>query len=100
MALRKRGVTFYICFRKWGWGTQKGGGGGFQPWRKLCLNDSYHTVKNRNEKIVNNVNNALIKLRNSVNQKEIPKNKNREELIDIVEEILYFNKQKNDSLRT
>ena len=36
-----------------------------------------------NEKIVNdvNVNDALIKLRNSVNQKEIPKNKNRKKLI-------------------
>ena len=48
-----------------------------------------------NEKIVNdvNVNDALIKLRNSVNQKEIPKNKNRKELILLKKSSTLINKK-------
>ena len=57
------------------------------------MNDLYYTDKTRNEKIVNNINDALIELRNAVNRKEIPKNKNPEKVIDIVEEILNFNQQ-------
>ena len=57
------------------------------------MNDLYYTDKTRNEKIVNNINDALIELRNAINRKEIPKNKNPEKVIDIVEEILNFNQQ-------
>ena len=39
----------------------------------------------RNEKMVNHVNNPLIDLRNAVNRKEIPENKNPDKAIDIVE---------------
>ena len=80
MALRKRGVTFYICFRK------RGGVPTLEETMlKRCLN----------EKIVNdvNVNDALIKLRNSVNQKEIPKNKNRKKLILLKKSSTLINKK-------
>ena len=40
MALRKREVTFLICFRKRGVPSEKWG---FQTWRKLCLN--YYAFK-------------------------------------------------------
>ena len=52
-------------------------------------------LKCLNEKIVNdvNVNDALIKLRNSVNQKEIPKNKNRKELILLKKSSTLINKK-------
>ena len=52
------------------------------------LKDLYYADKTENKKIVNNVNNALIDLRNAVNKKEIPSNKNPEKVVDIVEEIL------------
>ena len=35
----------------------------------------------------------MIDLRNAVNKKQIPKNENPDKVIDIVEEILNFNKQ-------
>ena len=35
----------------------------------------------------------MIDLRNAVNKKEIPKNENPDKVIDIVEDILNFNKQ-------
>ena len=44
-------------------------------------------------KIVENVRNAFIDLRNAVNKLEIPENENPDEAIDFVEEILKFNKQ-------
>ena len=45
------------------------------------------------EKKVNDVNDALIDLRNAANKTEIPKNKTADKVIDIVEEILNLNKQ-------
>ena len=45
------------------------------------------------KKIVNRANNALTKLRNAVNGKQILKNENPEKVIDIAEEILNFNEQ-------
>ena len=39
--------------------------------------------------IVNEVNDALIHLRNYVNKKEIPKNENLDKVINIAEKILY-----------
>ena len=35
----------------------------------------------------------MIDIRNTVNEKEIPENENRDKIIDIFEEILKFNKQ-------
>ena len=43
--------------------------------------------------MINWVNDALIDLRNAVNEKEVPANENPDEAIDIVEKILDFNKQ-------
>ena len=58
----------------------------------LLLKDLYNFSGNISWKIANHANNALINLGNGVNRKEIPNNENPEELIEIVEEILIFNK--------
>ena len=47
----------------------------------------------KNVKIENHVNNALIDLRNAVSRKENPENEDPDKVIDIVEEMLNFNKQ-------
>ena len=47
----------------------------------------------KNEQIVNQVNDALIDLRNAVNKNSIPENENPDEVIDIVEKNFNFNKQ-------
>ena len=47
----------------------------------------------KNEKLVNNINNGLIDLRNDINRKEILENENPTKYADIVEKILDFNKQ-------
>ena len=58
--------------------------------------------QNKNEKLVNNINNGLIDLRNDINRKEIPKNKNSGKVADIVEKILTLisNEKVKDFLRT
>ena len=48
--------------------------------------------QNKNEKLVNNVNNGLIDLRNNINRKEIPENENLKKVVEIIEKILDFNK--------
>ena len=53
----------------------------------------YYADKTRNKKIVNNANNTLIELRSAVNRSKIFNNGNPEKVIDIVEEIVNFNKQ-------
>ena len=45
-------------------------------------------------------NNALIDLRNAVNQKKTLKNENPDKIINIVEEIIYFNKQQKGKRRS
>ena len=55
--------------------------------------DLISAEQNKNEKLVNNINNGLIDLRSDINRKEIPENENLEKVVDIVEKILYFNKQ-------
>ena len=57
------------------------------------LRDLYNSSRSINEKIVNRVNNALIDLSNAVNRTEISENENPDKIVDIVEEILKFNKQ-------
>ena len=49
-------------------------------------------IAKQNEKLVNNINNGLIDLRNSIIRKEIPKNENPKKIADIVEKILKFKK--------
>ena len=49
--------------------------------------------QSENEKMINQVNDALIDLRNRIKKKEVPENENPNEAIDIVEKVLDFNKQ-------
>ena len=54
----------------------------------------------KNEETVNQVNDVLIDLRNTVNRNVIPKNKNPDKLIDTVAKFLNFNKwQKGKELK-
>ena len=50
-------------------------------------------IKDKNEQIANQVNDALIGIRNAINKKITPENENPDKLIDIVEKIVHFNKQ-------
>ena len=50
-------------------------------------------MKLKMEKIVNHINETLIDLRNAFNKKKILEDENPDKVIDIVEEILNFNKQ-------
>ena len=58
----------------------------------LLVKDLVSAKQNKNEKLENKVNNGLIHLRNNINRKEIPENENPQEVADIVEKILDFNK--------
>ena len=49
-------------------------------------------MKNKNEKLVNNINHGLIDLRSYINRKEVPENENSNKVADIVEKIPDFNK--------
>ena len=53
----------------------------------------YNASLTKNEKILNEANDALIDLKNSINRREIPKNENPDKVIDIVEKIFNFHKQ-------
>ena len=59
----------------------------------ILIKDIYNANQTRNEQIVNQVNDALIDLRNTVKKKKIPENENPLEVIKIVERILDFSKQ-------
>ena len=48
----------------------------------------------KNDKILNNINTRLIDLRNDINRKEILEKQNPKKVVDIVDKILDFNKQK------
>ena len=61
------------------------------------LRDLYNSSRSINEKIVNRVDNALIDLSNAVNRTEISENENPDKIVDIVEEILKFNKQQKEN---
>ena len=58
----------------------------------FLLKDLFNTDKTKNDKIVNNFNDAFIGLQNAVNRKKIPKNENPDKVIEIVEEILSYKK--------
>ena len=47
----------------------------------------------KSEQLVNNVNDGLIDLRNANNKKNVPEKENPEEVVNIVEKIIHFNKQ-------
>ena len=49
--------------------------------------------QSKNKKLVNNINNGSIDLKNNINRKEVPGNENLKKVADIVEKILEFNKQ-------
>ena len=55
--------------------------------------DLYKANQPKNYQIVNHVTRALIDLRNAVNKKKIPENKNPDGLINTVEKILDLNKR-------
>ena len=55
----------------------------------------YEDNQNKNDKIVKNIIEPLINLRNYINSKEISENKNLKKIFNIVEKILDFNTQKN-----
>ena len=42
----------------------------------LLVRDLISIKQNKNEKLVNNINNGLVDLRNDINRKEIPENEN------------------------
>ena len=49
--------------------------------------------KAKNNTLVNNINDALIDLRNSIIKWAIPENENSNKIVDIIEQVLDFNKQ-------
>ena len=55
--------------------------------------DLIRATQAKNEQLVNNVNDGLIDLRNTIIRKEIPENENPNEIVNFVEKILNFNKQ-------
>ena len=61
------------------------------PW--FLVKDLISAKQNKNKKLVNNINNGSIDLRNNINRKEVPENGNPEKIDNIVEKILDFNKQ-------
>ena len=50
----------------------------------LLVKDLISTRQNKNEKIVNDINNGFIDLGNDPKRKEIPKNENPKKVFDIV----------------
>ena len=54
----------------------------------------YEDNQNKKDKIVKNINESLINLRSSINSKEIPETENLKKIVNIVEKIMDFNKQK------
>ena len=64
-------------------------------YRNPCflLKDLISAKQSKNKKLVNNINNRSIDLRNNINRKEVPGNENPKKVADIVEKILEFNNQ-------
>ena len=60
---------------------------------QFLVKDLYEGNQNKNDKIVKNINESLINLRNSIDSNKIPKNGNPKKIVNIVEKILDFNKQ-------
>ena len=66
------------------------------------VKDLIRAYQNKNEKVVNSINNGLIDLRNNINRKEIPENESPKKVVNIVEKssTLINNKKVKDFLRT
>ena len=64
-------------------------------YRNPCflLKDLISAKQSKNKKLVNNIKNGSIDLKNNINRKEVPGNENLKKVADIVEKILEFNKQ-------
>ena len=56
----------------------------------------YDSDEIKNGEIIKHINNGLIKLRNSINSKEIPENENPKKVVNIIEKIIGFNKKQKD----
>ena len=59
----------------------------------FLVKDLIGSKQNKNENLVNNINNEKIDLIKDINRKEIPENENPKKVADIVEKIIDFNKQ-------
>ena len=59
----------------------------------FLVKDLISANQNKHEKLVSNINNRLIDLRNYINRKENPENENPKKVANIVEKIVDFNKQ-------
>ena len=55
---------------------------------------TFRATQAKNEQSINNVNDGLIDLRKAIIRKEISENENLNKIVDIVEKILDFNKQR------
>ena len=59
----------------------------------VFIKDLLEVNQDKSQELVNNVNDGLVNLINSIIKKEIPENKNLNEIIDIVKIFLDFNNQ-------
>ena len=59
---------------------------------QFLAKDLIRATQGKNEQLVNNVNDGLIDLRNTIIRKEIPENLNQNKVLEIVEKTFYFNK--------
>ena len=59
----------------------------------IFIKDLLEVNQDKSQELVNNVNDGLVNLINSIIKKEIPENKNLNEIIDIVKIFLDFNNQ-------
>ena len=66
----------------------------------FLVRDLHEDNQNKNDKIVKNINESLINLRNSINSKETPENENPKKIGNIVEKILEQQKCKGIKILT
>ena len=59
----------------------------------MSVSDLVRAQQNENKKLVNNINNRLIQLRNDNNRKVTSENKNLKKVANIVEKFFNFDKQ-------
>ena len=59
----------------------------------FLVKDLCESNQSKSDMIVKYLNESLIDLKNSINSKEIPENKNPKKIVNIVEKSLGFNKQ-------
>ena len=60
----------------------------------FLVKDLISAKQDKNEKLVNNINDGLIDLWNVINRKEITENENLKKVVNIVEKILNFNEKR------